>query len=77
MSATKASMDEVLNYVERFADDNQKNCSHAMFYFLYKEILINRMMFLEADPHANKASLEHTEKVINDLNIQLMSQLKS
>ncbi len=35
MSATKASMDEVLNYVERFADENQKNCSRAMFYFLY------------------------------------------
>ncbi len=48
-----------------------------MFYFLYKEILVNRMMLLEADPHANKASLEHTEKVINDLNILLMNQLKA
>lgn len=77
MSNTKASMDDVLKYVERFTEGNQKNCSQAMFYFLYKEILVNRMMLLEGDRHANKASLDHTEKVINDLNILLMQQLKA
>lgn len=68
------SMDEVLKYIERFSEG--KTASKALFYFLYKEILVNRVHILEADPKANRAAIEHNEKVINDLNVMLMAQLK-
>jgi len=69
------TMDDVLRYVGQLGDDNAKNCSKAMFHFLYKEILINRIMLLESDPQANRAGIAHTEKIVNDLNRLLMEQL--
>lgn len=68
------SMDDVLKYVDRFSEG--KSASKALFYFLYKEILVNRVNILEANPTANRAAIEHAEKVINDLNVMLMNQLK-
>lgn len=68
-------MDDVLAYVERFADGASGHASKAMFYFLYKEIMVNRLNLFEADAANNRAAIEHAEKVINDLNIKLMDQL--
>lgn len=69
------TMDDVLRYVGQNGDENSKNCSKAMFHFLYKEILINRIMLLENDPGANRAGIEHAEKIVNELNRLLMDQL--
>lgn len=70
------SMDDVLAYVNRFADGMPKHASTAMFYFLYKEILVNRIAILEADSAKNRGAIEHNEKIIDDLNVKLMEQLK-
>lgn len=71
------SMDDVLAYVDSFAEGKGKHASKAMFYFLYKEILVNRIAILEAAPDKNRGAIEHSEKLVNDLNIKLMEQLQS
>ena len=70
------TMDDVLQYVSRYAEGEKKHGANAMFYFLYKEILLNRMLILEQDEKGNKAAIEHNERTINDLNRLLMEQLK-
>lgn len=69
------SMDDVLRYIDHIAGPTQ-HASKAMFYFLYKEILVNRTFILETARPENKAALEHNDKVINDLNRLLMEQLE-
>ena len=68
------TMDEVLGYVSKLTDGKHQHASNAVFYFLYKEILVNRVMILESS--GNKAAVEHWEKVINDLNAKLMEQVE-
>lgn len=70
-------MESVLECVERSADGVKPCAAKAMFYFLYKEILLNRMLVLEADPHANRAGVEHAEAMINELNQKLMNELEA
>ena len=70
------SMDDVLDYLNQFAGKGSTEASKAMFYFLYKEILVNRISILEANPATNRAAIEHNEKVINDLNMKLMEQME-
>lgn len=74
-NAQTHSMDDVLACVERFSEGASEHTAKAMFYFLYKEILVNRLNIFEADAANNRAGIEHTEKIINDLNIKLMEQL--
>lgn len=76
MSAKPTEMEDVLRYVERFADGDHKHASKALFYFLYKEILINRISILEAAATPNRGAIEHNEKIINELNRKLMEALK-
>lgn len=74
--AHSQSADEVLDYACRVAKALPEDASRAMFYFLYKEILVNRMDIIESSPNPNRAAMEHTEKEINELNIKLAEQLK-
>lgn len=71
------SMESVLECVERSVAGPNARAAKAMFYFLYKEILVNRMLVLEADPHGNKAGIEHSEKLINELNQKLMKEMEA
>lgn len=76
MTTAKAhDVDDVMEYMDRFAGSWPAGASKAMFYFLYKEILVNRINILEADATANRGAIEHNEKIINNLNAQLMDQL--
>lgn len=70
------SMNDLLAFIEKSASGKPANCSAAMFYFLYKEILVNRMMLLENAPDKNSAGKEHYEKMINELNFKLMDAMK-
>lgn len=74
---THNEVDEVMEYIDRFAEDWPAGTSKAIFYFLYKEILINRIAILEADPAKNRGAIEYNEKIINNLNGGLMNQLKT
>lgn len=71
------SMEDVLKYVGEAAGGNHADASKAMFYFLYKEILVNRIAILESDPSQNRASIEHNERLINELNEKLMRQIEA
>lgn len=75
-TAKSNDVDEVMEYVERFAEGWPAGASNCMFYFLYKEILVNRISILEADPSGNRAGIEHNERIINVLNEKLMAQLQ-
>ena len=69
------SADDVLAYVSRLGNEKPGHGLDTAFCFLYKEILVNRVLILEADPNVNRAGIEHNEKVINDLNRKLMEQM--
>lgn len=76
MTTAKApGADDVIEYMDSFAADWPKGVSRAMFYFLYKEILVNRINLLEVDSSANRGAIEHNERVVNDLNVKLMDQI--
>lgn len=72
-SNSTPSMDEVQKFL---ASKKPEDAAKAVFLFLYKEILVNRMLILEANPHENSASIAHYEKQINELNEKLMSHMK-
>lgn len=74
--AASHSLEDVLEFVNRFAEGKSKHASLAMFYFLYKETLVNRIAILEADPDKNRAAIEHNEKLVNELNAKLMEHMK-
>ena len=71
MDSSAPSMDDVITFISDCNDG--KECSKAMFYFLYKEILMNRIMIMEAKN--SRAGLEHNEKLVNDLNRLLMEKM--
>lgn len=67
------SMEEV----QKFLDSTKsESAAKAVFLFLYKEILVNRLLILEAKPHENTANISHYEKQITELNEKLMKHLK-
>ena len=66
------SMEEV----QKILDSNPASATKAVFLFLYKEILVNRLMILEAKPHENTANAAHYEKQITELNEKLMQHMK-
>ncbi|MCC8166959.1 MAG: hypothetical protein LIQ31_12600 [Planctomycetes bacterium] len=71
MNSQSPSMDDVLQYVKA-AKDGEKGCTQAIFYFLYKKILVNRMAIMENDPEKGRAGRDHVEKQIVELNKMLM-----
>lgn len=70
------SMEDVLKYVGEMAGGKHADASKAMFYFLYKEILVNRVAILESNPAQNRGAIEHNERLINELNEKLMAQVE-
>lgn len=69
------SMNEVLDYLSRFADEKPGHSLNAAFCFLYKEILLNRILIMESSPTPNRAGIEHNEQIVNELNQKLMKRL--
>ena len=70
------SMDDVVDFVEINIDESPSECMTTMFYFLYKEILLNRLAILEsAGDSQSRAAIEHNERLINELNRKLMEQV--
>lgn len=67
------TMEEVQKFLE---SDKPERATKAVFLFLYKEILANRLLILEAKPHDNSAAIVHCEKMINELNEKLMKHMK-
>jgi hypothetical protein len=76
MSDKSTGMDDVIQFIERCADGGQKHACKAMFYFLYKEILVNRIGALESAVTPNHGAIEHNEKLVNELNLKLMEAMK-
>ena len=78
MSTTKngPSPDEVMEFLSRAASDTSGKNLNAAFCFLYKEILLNRIMIMESGQEPNRAGIEHNEKLVNDLNMKLMRHMK-
>ncbi len=69
------AMEEVLKYVGASADAPCEGMK-AAFLFLYKEILVNRISIFENSDKPNRGAVEFNEKLVNELNIKLMEQLK-
>ena len=78
MSSKKkeAAIEDVLQFATDACQEMPGHSHKAVTYFLYKEILKNRLMLLEFTDKDNRAAAQHTENEINDLNIKLMELLK-
>lgn len=74
MDQSSQSMDDVLKYFDNCG--NPGYATKAAFFFLYKEILVNRIAIFEQGDKPNRGAVEFNEKLVNELNKKLMEQMK-